>query len=312
MKLPRQLVSAARTHRRRASTLTALIALLSSGLLLPVNAALAATAVPLGTAYGFAVLAGSTITNTGPSVVSGHMGLHPGTDTPGYPDITHNGALNVADGVALQAKNDLTGAFTNAAGQLPSTEIPAELGGSILVAGAYTSVDTSFGITGVLTLDAEGDSSAVFVFKMGSTLTTASGSNVSLINGASVCNVFWQVGSSATLGSGSTIRGTVMADQSITLNTGAAVQGRVQARIGAVTMDNNVISNAACFTPPAADGEQVTGVPTGGVATGDGPVDTSPTLMSVLFIAVLTLVAVGSAVGVTTRRRDRASDPDHA
>jgi hypothetical protein len=124
----------------------------------------------------------------------------------GFDDVTHEGSLHVTDDVALQAKTDLDTAYTNAAGQTPVTEIPTELGGTTLKAGIYDSAAGTFGVTGTLTLDGEGDPDAVFIFQMGSTLTTASASNVALINGADLCNVYWQVGSSATLGSNSDLR----------------------------------------------------------------------------------------------------------
>ena len=252
MHLARHLSDAAHMGRR-AATVALLAILFSTGLLLPLSGAQAATTVPLGTAESFAILAGSTITNTGQTVVTGDIGLHPGTAVtgfgPGADAVTQNGSLHVADGVALQAKNDLDIAYTNAAGQTPVTQVPTELGGTTLTAGVYGSASGTFGVTGPLTLDGEGDPDAVFIFQMGSTLITAAGSSVNMINGADVCNVFWQVGSSATLGSNSTFVGTVMADQSVTLDTGAAVQGRVLARVGAVTMDSNVITTTACTTP---------------------------------------------------------------
>jgi len=206
----------------------------------------AATAVDLGTAYNFAVLAGSTITNTGASVITGDLGLHPGTSVTGFPPGTVIGNQHVADAVAGQAKIDLTAAYVNAAGQTPVTTIPTELGGSTLTAGTYDSAAGDFGITGTLTLDAEGDADAVFIFKTASTLITAGASQVVLINGAQACNVFWQVGSSATLGANSSFSGNILALTSATLTTGADVEGRVLARNGAVTLDTNVITRSIC------------------------------------------------------------------
>ena len=142
-------------------------------------------------------------------------------------------------------------AYNSATGQGPSTPIAADLGGQTLVTGVYNSA-SSLGLTGTLTLDAAGDPNAVFVFQAGSSLTTASGSQVSLINGAQACNVYWQVGSSATLGTGSTFRGTVIALTDITVTTGATVDGRVLARNGAVTLDTNTISRSTCSGPTVA------------------------------------------------------------
>jgi hypothetical protein len=167
--------------------------------------------VNLGTTSGFAVLAGSTITNTGTSTISGDVGLHPGTAFTGQASVTVSGGVSLADAVALQAKNDLVIAYDDAAGRTPVTTIPTELGGQTLTPGTYKSDAGDFGITGTLTLDAQGDPDGVFVFKTASTLTTASNSKVNLINGARFCRIFWQVGSSATLGTNSHFVGHIFA-----------------------------------------------------------------------------------------------------
>jgi hypothetical protein len=223
------------------------------------SSARAATPVPLGTADNFAVLAGSTVTNTGPTVVTGDLGLSPGTSVTGFPPGTVNGTQHITDAVAAQAQTDLTTAYNNAAAQAPTGAVSADLGGQTLTPGVYTSA-TSLGLTGALTLDAQGNANAVFIFQAGSTLTTASASSVNLVNGAQACNVFWQVGSSATLGTASTFRGTILALTSITATTGATVDGRVLARNAAVTLDTNTITRSQCAsaqptpTPaPAAD-----------------------------------------------------------
>ncbi len=205
------------------------------------------SSVGLGTADPFAVLAGTTITNTGPTTITGDVGIHPGTSVTGFESVTLNGELHLADGVAEQAKVDLVTAYDDAAGRGPTT-IATELGGQTLTAGVYDSTAGTFGITGTVTLDAQGDPNAVFIFQMESTLITASASDVNLINGAQACNVFWQVGSSATLGTDSTFMGNILALTSITLNTGATVEGRVLARNGAVTLDTNTITRAVCTT----------------------------------------------------------------
>jgi len=210
----------------------------------------AATSVNLGSADGFSVLAGSAITNTGSSVISGDLGLSPGTAVTGFPPATLNGTQHVANANAVSAQAGLTAAYNAASGQTPVTTVPAELGGTIKLAGVYSSVDGSFGITGTLTLDAQGDANAVFIFKTASTLITAGASNVVLLNGAQACNVFWQVGSSATLGTNSTFKGNILALTSATLTTGASVEGRILARNGAVTLDTNTISKATCTVAP--------------------------------------------------------------
>ena len=210
-----------------------------------------ASPVDLGTAKSFVVLAGSTATNTGPSVLNGDLGVSPGTALTGFglPAVV-NGATHATDAVAAQAQLDLTTAYNVAAGQpvLPANNLTGtDLGSRTLKAGAY-SFSTSAQLTGPLTLDAEGDPAAQFVFEIGSTLTTASGSSVVLLNGASPCNVYWQVGSSATLGSTTAFQGNLMALTSITLNNNATVIGRALARNGAVTLDDNVLDNSRCNT----------------------------------------------------------------
>ena len=205
----------------------------------------AATQVPLGTAEPFAVLAGSAVTNTGPTVINGDLGLSPGTAVTGFPPGTVNGSQHVTDAVAAQAQTDLTTAYNNAAGQAPTGTVSADLGGQRLAPGVYRSA-SSLGLTGALTLDAQGNANAVFIFQAGSTLTTASASSVNLVNGAQACNVFWQVGSSATLGTASSFRGSILALTSITVTTGATVDGRVLARNAAVTLDTNTITRSRC------------------------------------------------------------------
>ncbi|MFJ2161397.1 ice-binding family protein [Streptomyces sp. NPDC087856] len=233
----------------------------------PTRASAVATPVPLGTATSFAVLAGSQVTNTGPSSITGDLGVSPGTAISGFPPGTVIGAQHSADAVALQAKSDLVTGYNNAAGQAPDVTYPTapdpvELGGRTLDPGVYKA-PISAGITGTLTLDAHGDPNAVWVFQIGSTLTTASGSNVSLVNGASPCNVYWQIGSSATLGTNSTFVGTIMAQESITVTTGTTIAGRALARTGAVTLDNNTINRGTC-----AAGGTTGGLITGGVVAG--------------------------------------------
>jgi type VI secretion system secreted protein VgrG len=206
----------------------------------------APTAVGLGSASTYAILAGSAITNTGSSVIAGDIGLSPGTADSGFPPaVQSSGSTNVANAQALAAQTDLTAAYLNAAGQTTTSTVSGDLGGTTLTPGVYTS-SSSLGLTGALTLNGGGNAGAVFILQAGSTLTTASGSSVVLENGAQACNVFWQVGSSATLGTTTSFVGTLMALTSITLNTGATVSGRMLARNGAVTLDDNTISVSTC------------------------------------------------------------------
>jgi hypothetical protein len=229
-------------------------------LALTTSAEAAATAVPLGTARQFAVLAGAGITNTGTTTITGDIGTYPITSITGSQTIVLNGANHAGDAVTQQAKQDLITAYDNAAGQGPTNPIAGgNLGGRTLTSGVYTSA-SSLGLTGTLTLNGEGNPNAVFIFQAGSTLTTASASRINLINGAQSCKVFWQIGSSATLGTFSQFRGTILALSSITATTGVTVRGRLLARNGSVTLDANTITRPTC----AAAGGTPTPTPTPG------------------------------------------------
>ena len=253
-----------------------------------VPAAAQASQVNLATAGPFVVLGASTVTNTGPSVLNGDLGVSPGTALVGFgAPATVNGATHANDAVASQAQSDLTTAYGVAAGQpvAPANDLTGtNLGNRTLTAGAYR-YSSSAQLTGTLTLDAQGDPNAQFVFEIGSTLTTASASSVALINRASPCNVFWQVGSSATLGSTTAFRGNVMALTDISLDSGASVIGRLLARNGQITLINNVLDNSACApasTPPPVATPSVavpsTPAPSTGTSSPAGTtVATSPT-----------------------------------
>jgi hypothetical protein len=207
----------------------------------------AATAVPLGTSGSFGVLAGAGISNTGPTTIMGDIGTFPTTSISGTSSMTVGGANNGGNAVTQQAKSDLVTAYDTAAGEGPINSVAADLGGRTLVSGVYNSA-SSLGLTGTVTLDAKGDPNAVFVFQAGSSFTSASGSNVALINGAQACNVYWQIGSSATLGTGSSFIGNILALTSITVTTGVTIDGRVLARNGAVTLDTDTITQSSCTT----------------------------------------------------------------
>jgi hypothetical protein len=242
--------------------------------------AVAATApVGLGTAGSFAVLAGTTVTNTGPSSVSGDLGVSPGSAVTGFPPgIVSGGTIHAADGVAAGAQSDLTTAYNDAAGRSPTANVPAFIGaGQTLAPGVYKA-SSSLDVGGSLTLDAGGDPNAVWIFQAPSTLVTDEASSVILTNGAQACNVFWQVGSSATLGTGSAFSGSILALTSISVQTGDTITGRALARNGAVTLDDDTITAPSCQTtppttppptsPPPTSTSTPTAVPT---PTGLGP-----------------------------------------
>ncbi len=251
-----------------------MVAVVLAALALPVYDALAAQApVGLGTDGTFAVLAGSAVTNTGPSVLNGDLGITPGTAISGFPPGTVNGSVHAGDAVAGQAQTDLTTAYNDAAGRTPALAVTGDLGGLTLTPGVYNS-GSSLGLTGQLTLDAQGDPNAVFIFQAGSSLTTASGSDINLIGGAQACNVYWQVGSSATLGTSSVFVGNILAYTSVSVNNGVTIQGRVLARNGAVTLDDDTVTAGGCTTPT---GTTTTSTPPGGsTPTGTGTTITAP------------------------------------
>jgi len=198
-----------------------------------------ATAPSLGTAVNFAILGGATVTNTGASHITGDVGVAPGSTLVGFGSAIVNGTLHVGDAVAAQAQADTTVAYNALAGAACNTILSGQdLGGMTLIPGVYC-FSTSAQLTGTVTLDGLGNDRSVFIFKIASTLTTASGSAVNLVNGAEACRVFWQVGSSATLGSTTAFAGTIIALASVTMVTGTTLAGRALARTGAVTLDTN-------------------------------------------------------------------------
>lgn len=243
--------------------------------------------VSLGTAANFGVLGGSAVTNTGPSVVTGSVGVAPGSAITGFPPgsiVPGSGFLHAADAVAAQAQLDLATAYTDASTRPCGTVIAGgNLGGLTLTPGVYCGAAS---LTGVLTLNGPG----VYIFQFPSTFITASGSSVSLINGAQACGVTYQVTSSATLGSGSTISGNILALTSITLTTGANLNGRTLARNGAVTLDTNTVT--ACSGGPGP------GVPP---LMPVAPVVAVPTLSEWAMILLAGLMAIAAFVAMRKR-----------
>ena len=216
--------------------------------------------IDLGAASSFAVLAGSTVTNSGATTIHGDLGVSPGTAITRFlPGLVVSGAVHGADAVAAQAQTDLTAAYSAAAGAPAGTTLTGQdLGGLTLSPGTYTFANSAQ-LTGVLTLDAGGDPLAAFLFQIGSTLVTAGSSSVLLTNGGQAGNVNFQVGSSATLGASSAFTGNILALTSISLDTGAVIQsGRALARNGAVTLLANDISAPMAATPSASVPEPAT------------------------------------------------------
>jgi hypothetical protein len=222
-----------------------------TALAIPANALAIGTAPSLGTAGPFGVLAASTVTNTGPSTVGGNLGLYPGTSITGFPPGKVLGTIHDTDAVAQDAQADTTTAYNQAAGEAPDVVLPsADLTGLTLDPGVYrNSSAVGLDTNGTLTLNGQGNPDSVFIFQVGSTLTTGTNSRISYINGAQPCNVYWQVGSSATLGTSSLFVGTILADQSISVSDTVTVDGRLLAHAGAVTLIDDTIIPSDCAPP---------------------------------------------------------------
>ena len=298
--------SPSRSPLARARTLgLAAVASLLALALLASTALAAQPPVGLGTADSYAVLAGQTVTNTGPSTINGDLGVTPGAAITGFPPGTVNGTIHAADAVALQAQSDLTTAYNDAAGRTPPAAVPADLGGLTLTGGVYKSA-SALQLTGALTLDAQGDPNTVFIFQAASTLITASASHVNLINGAQPCNVFWQVGSSATLGTSSVFVGNILALTSVSMNNAVTVQGRALARNGSVTMINDTLTAGRCA--PGTTGSGTGPGEGGGTGPGSGGANSSvrPGNGTAIFTTISRSVADTVARYGTTRCVDRS------
>lgn len=260
-------------------------------MMLPINIYAAQSPVDLGVASSYAVLAGETITNTGTTLISGsaggNIGVHPGSEITNLAGITLSGEAHQADEQAQLAKAALSTAYDDASGRTPVSSIDSELGNKTLKQGVYVSKTKAFEITGTLTLDGEKNVNSVFIFIAQSTLITSSASKINLINGARVCNIFWSVGSSATLGTNSTFMGTILASTSIAAMTGVSMQGRLLAKTGSVTLDSTKITNVVCTSAPTETG-------------GDLPNTASE--LSYIMLAGLLLVLAGG-IGLSLKKR---------
>jgi hypothetical protein len=275
----------------------------------------AQTAPGLGAASSYAVLGGQTVTNTGPTTIGGDVGVSPGTAVTGFPPgIVTGGTIHSADANALQAQGAVTTAYNALAAEPCTADLTGQdLGGMTLTEGVYC-FSSSAQLTGLLTLNAQGNASAVFVFKMVSTLTTASNSSVLVTNGGVDCNVFWQVGSSATIGTTTEFTGNILALTSIALQNGASVSGRALARNGAMTMDTNHVGFSGCAASTAAASPTATAAPpvtpshtpaglpsTGGLSSQGGHF---PWTLLLAGLVASSLGASALVLGARARRRD--------
>ena len=249
--------------------------------------------VPLATSANYSVLGATTVTNTNPSVLGQSVGLSPGSSVVGFPPgiVLAPATIEAASAVTLQAQNDLTVAYVDAANRsVEFTQTNPDLVGQTLIPGVYAaSAKAPLGLSGQLVLDGQNNPNAVFIFQTDSTLITGSGSSIQLINGASECNVFWQVGSSATLGSGSVFVGNILALTSVTVESAVVVHGRALARNGAVTLDNDTFTQPSCSPSTAT-------TPTSSV-----PATTASSLPTTSFVLTnITLPQTGRTTRTTT------------
>jgi hypothetical protein len=214
----------------------------SGPIIIPLQTTVQAT-VSMAGASTLAVLAGTSVTNTGATIVTGDLGLSPGSSVGGFPPGILNGTQHINDAIANQAKLDLTAAYNDAAGRTCTdiVSIAGNIGGLTLTPGLYKSTSWLAISSGDLTFDAKGDANAVFIIQIASSFNTTSGRKVILSGGALASNIFWQVGTSATFGTTSVLKGTIMAMQSISFDTGATLDGRALARNGGITMAGNTI-----------------------------------------------------------------------
>ncbi len=231
------------------------VAIVATGVsLLPAAAGAAEAPVGLGTSASYSVLGGQTVTNSGPSILSGDLGVSPGTAITGFPPGLAGGSTHAGDTAAAQAQSDVVIAYDDTASRAPTANVAGDLVGQTLTAGVYKSTGP-IAVSGTLTLDGQGNPNSVFIFQVASTLITASASHISTINGAQACHIYWQVASSAILGTASEFQGTVLALTSISVTNGTTVKGRALARNGQVSLENNV------FTAPTCDSTLPTSTP---------------------------------------------------
>lgn len=239
--------------RKQKAVLSVVGIVIAGVVFIPIVISASGPTVTQGTTTTYGVLGGTTVTNTGATTISGSaggdVGLSPGTDYTGNTTVTRSGVDHIADGAAAIAQADLVIAYDSLGVPTPTTLAAPDLAGQTILPGTYSTTAGTFSNSGALILDAGGDATAKFIFQAASTVITSPNSTMTLTNGAQACNVFWRVGSSATVGVSSTFVGHIYALTSITANTGATIYGQLLARNGAVTLDTNTIVNNSCVTP---------------------------------------------------------------
>jgi Ice-binding-like len=279
---------------------TALAALI----VLPSLSSAANPVVRQGTTSTYGVLAATTVTNTGATTISGtaggDIGLSPGTSFTGSASVTTSGVLHITDTAASIAQTDLVTAYNDLGIPTPTTLSSADLAGQTVLPGTYATASGTFANSGTLTFDAQGDPSAVFIFQAASTVITSPSSTMVLTNGAQACNIYWQVGSSATLGVSSTFRGHIYALTSITANTGATIYGQLLARNGAVTLDTNTIVNDSCVTAAATTTSTPSSVTTAPSSVTIAPGSDVDTLPSTGIDSLIWILGVVFIIGLIT------------
>ena len=290
-------------RRRR---IGALLVAATMGVLLGTGISASAAIVPtvqLATSANYAVLAGTTVTNTGNSVLDNSLGLWPGSSITGFPPglVLAPATTDTTNAAAQQAQSDLTAAYLDAAARPVDATISSQLANLQLIPGVYSGPSKSpLLLSGPLVLDGQGDRNAVFIFQTDSTLITESASTITLINGAQECNVFWQVGRSATLGTGSVFTGNILALTSIAVTTGVTIHGRALARNGEVTLDNDIFTKPTC--EQAASPTTTSTSPSATVSVTDTLPATGRSIRASSAFALVAVV-VGTAALIVARRK---------
>jgi hypothetical protein len=296
-----------RLLRKISITSTAIIVAAFAGInIVPAISSALSPKVVQGTTSSYVILAATTITNTGATTIGGtagsNVGLSPGTSYTVTGSVTRSGTGTdeITTTAASIAQDDLVAAYNEISSLTPTQLAAADLAGQTITPGTYANVGGTFENSGTLTLNAQGDPNAVFIFQADSTVITSPNSTMVLTNGAQACNVYWRVGSSATIGVNSTFIGRIYALTSITANTGATIQGQLLARNGAVTLDSNTITNDLCTTAGTTTTTTPGSATTTPGQTGNGSELPSTGINSLIWIIGL-IVIIGFGVGILRR-----------